>query len=84
MKTFKTGVLPYIIVLGLVAGLMMMQPHLSGTILICLIGAVMMFVGGTKMTHLVGIVIVGIVALIGVVIYKIEYEGISYFTTSWS
>lgn len=81
MKTFKTGVLPYIIVLGLVAGLMMMQPHLSGTILICLIGAVMMFVGGTKMTHLVGIVIVGVVALIGVVIYKIEYEGISYFTT---
>lgn len=48
MKTFRYGVLPFILILGSVAGLMVLEPHLSGTILILLIGATMMFVGGTQ------------------------------------
>ncbi len=47
MKTFKYGVLPFIAVLGIIAVLMVLEPHLSGTIIILGIGAVMMFVGGT-------------------------------------
>ncbi|MFR1809197.1 MAG: FtsW/RodA/SpoVE family cell cycle protein, partial [Pygmaiobacter massiliensis] len=49
MKTFSYGVLPFGIVLGAVAVLMLLEPHLSGTILICSIGAVMMFIGGTSL-----------------------------------
>lgn len=49
MKTFTYGVLPFGIVLGAVAVLMLLEPHLSGTILICSIGAVMMFIGGTSL-----------------------------------
>ena len=48
MSTFKNGVLPYILILGVVSFLMYKEPHLSGTILILGIGAVLMFVGGTK------------------------------------
>ncbi|MGN0975327.1 MAG: FtsW/RodA/SpoVE family cell cycle protein [Gemmiger sp.] len=47
MKEFSTGVLPFGIILGLVTVLMLMEPHLSGTLLILSIGAVLMFVGGT-------------------------------------
>ena len=47
MKTFSTGVLPFGLVLGAVAVLMLLEPHLSGTVLILGIGAVLMFVGGT-------------------------------------
>ncbi|MDD4850318.1 MAG: FtsW/RodA/SpoVE family cell cycle protein [Gemmiger sp.] len=47
MKTFSTGVLPFGIILGLVTVLMLLEPHLSGTLLILGIGAVLMFVGGT-------------------------------------
>ena len=47
MKTFSTGVLPFALVLGCVAVLMLLEPHLSGTVLILGIGAVLMFIGGT-------------------------------------
>ena len=47
MKTFSTGVLPFGLILGVVTVLMLLEPHLSGTLLILSIGAVLMFVGGT-------------------------------------
>ena len=47
MKRFSVGVLPFALVLGVVAVLMLLEPHLSGTVLILSIGAVLMFVGGT-------------------------------------
>ena len=47
MQGFAAGVLPFGIILGVVAVLMLLEPHLSGTLLILSIGAVLMFVGGT-------------------------------------
>ncbi len=47
MGSFAVGVLPFALVLGAVAVLMLLEPHLSGTVLILGIGAAMMFVGGT-------------------------------------
>ena len=47
MGSFAVGVLPFALVLGAVAVLMLLEPHLSGTVLILGIGAVLMFVGGT-------------------------------------
>ena len=47
MGSFTVGVLPFAAILGVVAALMLLEPHLSGTLLIFGIGAVLMFVGGT-------------------------------------
>ena len=47
MKSFSTGVVPLALILGVVTVLMLLEPHLSGTVLILGIGAVLMFVGGT-------------------------------------
>jgi cell division protein FtsW len=49
MKTFRYGVLPFILVLASISGLMLLEPHLSGTILILGIGFTLMFVGGTSL-----------------------------------
>ena len=49
MKSFRYGIAPFLIVLGVIAGLMVLEPHLSGTILIVTIGIVMMFVGGVDL-----------------------------------
>jgi cell division protein FtsW len=46
MRTLRYGVIPYMVILGVIGILMLMEPHLSGTILIVLTGAVMMVVGG--------------------------------------
>ncbi len=46
MKTFRYGILPFISILALFAGLMLLQPHISGTILIVAVGGALMFAGG--------------------------------------
>ena len=63
MQSFAVGVLPFALVLGAVAVLMLLEPHLSGTLLILGIGAVLMFVGGTalKWFLLAGVSAVGAV-----------------------
>ena len=62
--------LPYFLMLGVIAGLMMMQPHLSGTILILLIGLTLVFVGGAKLTYLGGAGLAGCALLIAVILLK--------------
>lgn len=47
MRTVKFGILPFLIVLGSVAGLVIIEPHISATLIICAIGVIMMWVGGT-------------------------------------
>jgi len=69
MGTFSYGVLPFLLVMGGIAVVMLLEPHLSGTILICSIGLVMMFVGGTKYRYFgiaVGIAALGIVAIVAI------------------
>ncbi len=48
MQDFRTGVVPYMVILMAFAVLMMLEPHLSGTILIVGIGIMMMVVGGMR------------------------------------
>ena len=46
MSSIREGVVPYGVILGVIAILMLLEPHLSGTILIVGTGAIMMAVGG--------------------------------------
>ena len=46
MRTIRYGIAPYLLIMGVIAVLMMLEPHLSGTVLILGTGAVLMLVGG--------------------------------------
>lgn len=48
MRTTRYGILPYLLLMGVIAFLMMLEPHLSGTVLILGAGAVLMLVGGIR------------------------------------
>ena len=61
MRTFRYGILPYGVILAMIAGLMLMEPHLSGTVLILGIGAAMLFVGGIQK----GWIVAGVGAVLG-------------------
>ncbi len=52
MDKFKVGYLPLLLTLGVVVGLVAVETHLSGAILILGIGVIMMFVGGVKPLYL--------------------------------
>ena len=49
MRTMRHGIAPYILILGVISVLMMLEPHLSGTVLILGTGAVLMLVGGINL-----------------------------------
>ena len=79
LKYAKYGILPFMMCLGFVIGLMAIQPHISGTIIICAIGVVMMFVGGTNIKHLMILGIIGVVGLVLLVLLLSAKFGFTYF-----
>lgn len=79
MKEFKYGIVPFMFFLSVVVILMMIQPHLSGTIIICAIGIIMMFVGGSRVKHLLCLGIFAVAALAVILFILVEVKGFSYF-----
>ena len=77
MLLFREGVTPYLVILGVIAILMMLEPHLSGTILIVGTGAIMMAVGGMN-GRLVGLGVGGVAALAVLFVKAVEAGIISY------
>ena len=49
MGTFRYGVLPYLIILAMIAGLILVENHVSATLIVLAIAAVMLFIGGVKL-----------------------------------
>lgn len=47
------GLIPYLCIIGVAGGLMIIEPHLSGAIVICSIGLVVLLVGGAKLRYFV-------------------------------
>ena len=85
MRTTRQGILPYVLILGIIAALMMKEPHLSGTVLILGVGAIMMFVGGIRWGWVIaGVIAVGTVAYLmftGVITYG--QDRISMWLDPW-
>ena len=67
MQTFKYGVAPFGIALGIVAVLVILSRHLSGTIIVGALGIAMMWFGGTKFRYfgaLLGVGAAGVALII--------------------
>lgn len=79
LKYAKYGVFPFMSVLLIVVALMAIQPHISGTIIICAIGVVMMFVGGTNIKHLLLLGAIGVTGLVVLVLLLSTKFGFTYF-----
>ena len=77
MLQWREGILPYAIILGVISILMLLEPHLSGTILIVGTGAVMMAVGGMQ-GWFIGAGIGGVAAVAVLFVKLVESGVISY------
>lgn len=69
METFQYGVLPFAGILLVFSVLLLLEPHLSATIIICGVGATMMFQGGTKLRWF------GILGILAVIAFLILVSG---------
>lgn len=85
MYKFWNGICINMIFIAVYAGLIVMEPHVSGTILVCVIGVSMIFCGDSNLKQI--IVIASIVAVIGgIVIYSQAQDPESYLSVrfkSW-
>lgn len=79
IKEFKRGFCPLALILGLSCLLMIIQPHLSGTIIVFCIGFAMMFVSGVNIKHLL-IMIAALAALLVIGILALNALGYDYFS----
>ena len=66
MKKFRYGTMPFMILLGVIAILLMIEPHLSCTLLIAAMGIILMFIGGSRFKHLA---LTGGVGLAGIALW---------------
>ena len=58
MRSFRYGVAPYLLIMGLIAFLLYLEPHLSATVIVLLTGAVMMLLGGTDKKWLLALALI--------------------------
>lgn len=74
MKTFRYGVLLFVMLLLPVVGLLLLEPHMSATVLVVGIAMVMMMIGGTRLIYFL-LVIMGAGAGLAAFVLsgKIEY-----------
>lgn len=73
MQDFRSGLLPRLAVVGLVLGLIVLQPDLGTAIAIGLVALVMLWLGGARLKHLLLTVLAG-VPVIAYSLYRSPYQ----------
>ena len=67
---FTYGVIGPVIIIGIICGLVMLEKHLSGLIILGILGIVVMYLGGTKLGWFAGIGIAGVTVVGGVLLFS--------------
>ena len=84
MRSFRKGLLPLLLALAIVAALLILEPHLSGTIIITLLCIILIFVGNANLKHFLflGLAGIGAALVIGLLMMD-SYEYIGKRIQSW-
>jgi len=67
---FTYGVLGPVVIIGIICGLVMLEKHLSGLIILGVLGIVVMFLGGTKLKWFGVIGVAGVGVVSGVLLFS--------------
>lgn len=72
LQYFFKGLLPYLFIIGIYALLLLLEPHLSCTIIIIVVSSVILFCAGAKIKHFVLMAVPAITGL-GILITFVDY-----------
>lgn len=85
IKSFGKGVIPILLIAGLFAFLILLEPNMSTAVIIVTVAIMLLFAGGAKINHLAGIFILGvIVAVIGIKIEPYRMKRFLAFRNPWA
>ena len=60
IKEFMNGIVPYLVIMGFISLVLLLQPDMGSAVLICALGGIIVFTGGVKYGHLAGIVLAAV------------------------
>ncbi len=64
LDSWRGGIIPFLIVLGIISGLMLAQPDLGTLVIIIFSAAMAFFVGGGKLKHIITVLAVMVIAVV--------------------
>lgn len=67
MRTFRYGILPFVAIIGVLAGLLAPEPHLSAIVIVGATGLIMVFLGGANLAWLIGMGVCGVGGVVGLI-----------------
>ena len=67
VRGFKKGVAPFLVVLGMISLLILLEPNLSMAVLVSLIGGVVLFAAGAKIGHFLLLGVAGVFAAVSMI-----------------
>ncbi|MBQ1409769.1 MAG: putative lipid II flippase FtsW [Oscillospiraceae bacterium] len=85
MNSFRYGVAPFAVIMVLIAGLLYLERHLSATLIILMIGAMMMLIGGTqKRWFILGGLVVAVFLVAYVMLFGYASDRVKAWLDPWS
>lgn len=84
LKKFWTGLVPYLALVGVIAVLLMKEPHMSATVIMVVIAGAILLVGGVNLKHILPFVpIAAIAGYILSVTSEYRWKRITIFLDPW-
>ncbi len=85
LQYFFKGLMPYLILIGIIAFLLIEEPHFSGTVIVILVAAVILFCAGAKISHFI-IISFPAIAGLGTIVATVPYmrNRVLSFLDPWS
>ncbi len=83
MDTFRYGVLPYLLILGATCALLVLEPHISATVIVILLGGVMLFIGGVKFRWFGAAAALAVAAVLYLVVFTQEFTYANNRLEAW-
>lgn len=77
LKSFSRGLMPYLILIGVVCGLIVFQPDLGTTFVVAITAYLMLLMAGARLSHMSMLALLGLL-LIGLAIYLEPYRMIRF------
>jgi len=85
LKSFFKGLLPYLGVIGILCAMIIIEPHLSSTVIVFLVGFIILFTAGARLTHLFGLMGVGVMGVVMAIIAEpYRFDRFKAFMDPWA
>jgi len=84
VKSFKRGILPFLVIISIYLGLFCAQPDFGSVILIVFLAFLLLFIGGARVLHLVSLGSVAVVFIVvGILLAPYRMQRILTFINPW-